>query len=121
MTEALRRSLVERFPEAARRSRRLDPERDIDDPAASEDEAYHALAEHLRRLVSRTACDGRVSQSSRVLREHQDGCVSVLIEHPPIHLSRSRTLLERMTPFRYRQSRSRQGSRVPGQLVKRNA
>ncbi len=51
MTDALRQSLVERFPQVAAKVRRLDSERDIDDPSGLGDDAYHALAEHLRRLV----------------------------------------------------------------------
>ena len=51
MSEALRRTLVERFPEAASKSRRLDPDADIDDPSGRDEDAYHALAEQLRRLV----------------------------------------------------------------------
>jgi protein-tyrosine-phosphatase len=51
MTEALRRSLIERFPAAEPKARRLDPDADIDDPSGLGDEAYHALAENLRRLV----------------------------------------------------------------------
>ena len=51
MSEALRRNLVERFPEAASKSRRLDPDADIDDPSGGDEGAYYRLAEQLRRLV----------------------------------------------------------------------
>jgi protein-tyrosine-phosphatase len=52
MTEALRRTLVERFPEAEPKARRLDPEGDIEDPSGLGEDAYLALAERLRRLVA---------------------------------------------------------------------
>ena len=51
MTEAQRRDLIERFPEAAPKARRLDPEADIDDPSGRGDDAYHALADRLTHLV----------------------------------------------------------------------
>ena len=51
MSEALRRSLVERFPMASSKARRLDPDADIDDPSGREEGAYHTLAEQLHRLV----------------------------------------------------------------------
>ncbi len=53
MTEALCRTLVERFPEAASKSRRLDPDADLDDPSGLGEDAYHALAEQLRTLVGK--------------------------------------------------------------------
>ena len=51
MTEGLRRDLIERFPEAAPKARRLDPEADIDDPSGRGDDAYHALADRLTHLI----------------------------------------------------------------------
>jgi protein-tyrosine-phosphatase len=51
MSEAMRLTLVERFPEARAKSRRLDADADIDDPSGRDEDAYHALAEQLRRLV----------------------------------------------------------------------
>jgi protein-tyrosine-phosphatase len=51
MTEAQRRDLVERFPEAGPKARRLDQEADIDDPSGRSDDAYHALADRLAQLI----------------------------------------------------------------------
>jgi protein-tyrosine-phosphatase len=51
MTESQRRDLVSRFPEAQVKTRRLDPDGDIDDPSGQGDDAYHALGAVLQRLV----------------------------------------------------------------------
>jgi protein-tyrosine-phosphatase len=51
MSEALRRSLVERFPMASSKARRLDPDADIDDPGGRDEGSYQTLAEQLHRLV----------------------------------------------------------------------
>jgi protein-tyrosine-phosphatase len=51
MTDAQRQTLIERFPEAEVKVQRLDPDADIDDPRGRDDDAYHALADDLLRLI----------------------------------------------------------------------
>jgi protein-tyrosine-phosphatase len=52
MTEAQRRTLVERFPAASAKARLLDPDgHDIDDPSGADDDAYRRLGERLRELT----------------------------------------------------------------------
>jgi L-threonylcarbamoyladenylate synthase len=51
MTEDQCRNLVDRFPEAASRVRRLDPEGDIEDPSGQDLDAYLSLGARLQSLV----------------------------------------------------------------------
>jgi protein-tyrosine-phosphatase len=51
MTESQRLALVSRFPEAAAKIQRLDPESDLDDPSGQDRAAYTALGERLQWLV----------------------------------------------------------------------
>ncbi len=51
MSEAIRRTLVDRFPEASSKTRRLDPDADIIDPSGLDQDGYHALAAQIHRLV----------------------------------------------------------------------
>jgi protein-tyrosine-phosphatase len=51
MTEAQRATLVERFPKAASKVHRLDPDADLPDPSGQDSDAYHSLAERLQTLV----------------------------------------------------------------------
>jgi protein-tyrosine-phosphatase len=51
MSESLRQTLVERFPDASAKARRLDPDRDIDDPSGRDQDTYHAIARQLSALV----------------------------------------------------------------------
>lgn len=51
MTEDQRQALTIRFPEAGRKIYRLDPDDDLDDPGSQGEDAHHALALRIRRLV----------------------------------------------------------------------
>jgi protein-tyrosine phosphatase len=51
MTESQRAALVEQFPEAASKVRRLDPDADLPDPSGQDSDAYRSLAERLQTLV----------------------------------------------------------------------
>jgi protein-tyrosine-phosphatase len=51
MTEAQRAALAERFPEAASKVHRLDPDADLPDPSGQDSTAYQSLAERLQALV----------------------------------------------------------------------
>jgi protein-tyrosine-phosphatase len=57
MTEAQCRSLISRFPAAAAKVQRLDPEGDIEDPSGQDLTAFLSLGARLQRLVR-----GRVSE-----------------------------------------------------------
>ena len=51
MTESQRRTLVERFPEAASKTSCLNPDGDIEDPSGQDEDAFRRLAERLQHLV----------------------------------------------------------------------
>jgi protein-tyrosine phosphatase len=51
MTEDQCRSLVSRFPAAASKVHRLDPEGDIEDPSGQDQRAFRSLGGRLQRLV----------------------------------------------------------------------
>jgi protein-tyrosine-phosphatase len=51
MTEVQRATLAERFPTAASKVCRLDPDNDLPDPSGQDSAAYQSLAERLRTLV----------------------------------------------------------------------
>jgi protein-tyrosine-phosphatase len=53
MTEEQRATLAERFPEAASKVYRLDPDADLPDPSGQDSDAYRSLAERLQALVRR--------------------------------------------------------------------
>jgi protein-tyrosine phosphatase len=53
MTEDQRRELVARFPKAADKIHRLDPDGDIDDPSGRGEDAYRVMAARLQDLIRR--------------------------------------------------------------------
>jgi protein-tyrosine phosphatase len=53
MTEDQCRSLVSRFPEAAPKVQRLDPEGDVEDPSGQDLAVFLSLAARMQSLVSR--------------------------------------------------------------------
>jgi hypothetical protein len=53
MTEDQRRSLVSRFPEAALKVQRLDPEGDIEDPSGRDLDVFLSLGARMQSLVRR--------------------------------------------------------------------